>query len=142
MMRGLPLRMSDACLYASNCSSSVGRAFLSMNRNSVRNRPTPSPSASTALVASLGVPMLQNSSYSVPSALSVFLPRRFSSSRLSRMNASRLAPYSSSAASSGAVMTSPRFPSTITSSPLESAETAPGTLSTAGISSARARIAE
>ena len=58
----LPFKIRAAFLYASYCSSSVGIEVLSMNRNSVLKSPTPSPSASTALTASSGFPMLQKSS--------------------------------------------------------------------------------
>ena len=44
MITGLPFIAMATFLYASNCSSSVGIAVRSINKNSVRNRPTPSPS--------------------------------------------------------------------------------------------------
>ncbi len=113
-----------------------------MNRNSVRKSPTPSPSNSSTFSASSGLPMLQTSSYSVPSALTVRRPRNFSSSAFSFRNFSRFSVYSLRTASFGSAITMPDPPSTITGWPSLSIDVASATLKTAGISRARARIAE
>ena len=113
-----------------------------MNRNSERKRPTPSPSHSMAFFASLGVPMLQKTSSLSPSAVSVSLPMNFFSSSFFLMNSSRLTIYFARTSPSGLMNTSPEVPSTITESLSSTRSTIPGTESTAGISSALARIAE
>ena len=86
--------------------------------------------------------MLQTSSYSVPLALTVVLPRYCSSSRRSCRNFSRFSVYAFTVSPSGSVITSPLRPSTMTKSPFFRISVAFSTLSTAGISSARARMAE
>ena len=134
--------VSTASLYASNCSSSVGRCVLSMNRNSERKSPTPSPSHSMAFLASFGVPMLQYTSSLSPSAVRVSFPMNFLSSAFFLMNSSRFLMYFARTSPSGLMKTSPSVPSMIATSLSSTESTMPGTESTAGISSALASMAE
>ena len=73
IVSGIPFVSTAAFLYSSNCSSSVGSAFLLRKRNSVLKSPTPSAPALTALAASSAPPILAASITFFPSAVSVLL---------------------------------------------------------------------
>ena len=141
MITGLPFNAIATFLYASNCSSSVGMAVRSINRNSVRNRPTPSPSYCNTLSTSSGLPILATISTCTPSFVTESCPMYFSSSFLSFKNWLLFSSYSFSTEASGFTNTSPVLPSRTTLSPSFTASIRPFTATTAGISSALAKIA-
>ena len=62
---------SITALYASNCSSSVGRLSRPMYKNSVRYNPTPSPPLSIIPCTSFGVPILATTQRDSPSLVTV-----------------------------------------------------------------------
>ena len=69
---GLSPIASNTALYASNCSSSVGKLSRPMYKNSVRYNPTASPPLAKTPSTSFGVPMLAANSTCCPSLETVF----------------------------------------------------------------------
>ena len=116
-------------------------AVLSINRNSVRNRPIPSPSYSSTLSTSSGLPILATISTRTPSFVTEALPINCSSSFFSSWNRTFLASYPALTSASGFTYTSPVLPSRTTSSPSLTPSIKLFTATTAGISRALARIA-
>ena len=57
----LPGNWASSSAYALVCSSTLGGSALPMNRNSERNRPTPSAPYSSAVLPSEGLPTLASS---------------------------------------------------------------------------------
>ena len=91
IITGFPCMVSATCLYAWNCSSSEGVLVRSINKNSVRNNPTPSPSRSNTMSLSCGFPMLQTNSTCFPSAVIVGFPTNARSASFSFKYCSRFA---------------------------------------------------
>ena len=136
----MPFVSTAAFLYSSNCSSSVGSAFLLRKRNSVLKSPTPSAPALTALAASSAPPILAASITFFPSAVSVLLLINVFNSSICSSYFFFFFSYIESVRCVGLMKTSPYAPSIIIESPLFTLLSIPFTLSTAGISSALARI--
>ena len=130
-----------ALQYASNCSSSSGALVRSIYRNSVRNKPTPSASAALADSASSTLPILAKISLIVPEAVTLFFPLKTFNRSLCSWNISAFLLYSFFVSLSGSCRTIPLIPSRIRVLPFSMSVRAPVTPSTAGIPSARARIA-
>ena len=86
--------------------------------------------------------MFAQSSTLTPSAVFVSLPTNWARAAFSSKYATRFCSYSAWSFSSGLIYVWPSEPSKTTLSPLEIFSVIPGILSTAGISRARARIAE
>ena len=112
-----------------------------MYKNSVLNRPTPSPPLAITPSTSSGLPMLPQTSTLFPDLVVVLTSINFFNSSCSALNFSFLASYSAITSSDGFIITSPVIPSTIILSPVLTTEVISPNPKTAGISNVLAIIA-
>ncbi len=142
MVTGSPCMPSTARRYAAYCSSSSGRRPRRfMNRNSLRNSPTPTAPASTAPGASSGSSMLASSSTFWPSSVTAGVC--FSRARRPRSSSACrcLKPYSARMMGDGSTIITPSSPSMITQSSWRTSWLALRAPTTAGMSMLRATMA-
>ena len=140
--------------YAAVCSSSSGGRDRSMNRNSVRRRPTPSAPASRARWISRGEPMLAIRRRGEPSAVAARQAGWLAVRSRRRCSAPMRPSKEARSSASGPITISPVRPSMATtiaawgasapsnaSEASSSAASRPGAATTAGMPRARARMA-
>ena len=141
MITGSGASDSVTLRYAANCSSSSGRSLRLMNKNSVRNRPTPIAPHWRTLSTSAARSMLAERMIRWPSRVSA--ASSWITSRLSSIEVCRSTswPYSKSVCSDGSMTTKPLKPSSSTDSPVCNSLIASPSPSTAGMRSERARMA-
>ena len=117
IVKGRPCIPSTACRYAWYCSSSSGSwPARPMNKNSLRNSPTPSAPASTAAAASAGCSILASSSITTPSRVMAGVWRKRAKRLRSKATWRWRKRYSSIIAGDGSTSTTPASPSTMSQS--------------------------
>ena len=112
-----------------------------MNRNSLRNRPTPTAPAFTALSVSSGISMLASRSTRCPSSVTAGLWRSRESRPRSRSPWRCLKPYSARMMAEGSTIITPASPSMMTQSSWRTSWLALRAPTTAGMSMLRATMA-
>ena len=141
MITFLPAISCSACLYALNCSSSVGKSVFPRYRNSLRNRPIPSASLSSTLAMSDTLPIFAYRCTCLPSFVTVSCPFICCSSCCFSASSAMRAFVCSHTSLEGSTTKVPANPSTTACIPFCRASSSTGTPIRAGMFIIRARIA-